>query len=104
MNKSEFAAAFELAHNHDIDWSQVDDTMMDGCALKEFRAPVHVTLLSVAKFIRWQCLYMFTKPGQPEWNVEELNEIASIARKKFTLIEDFKSAIERGALMKKGAA
>ena len=100
MNKQEFAAAFELANNHDIDWSKVDDSILEGCGLKDFQ-PVNVTLLTVARFIRWQCLYMFTKPGESPWDMNEVNECAVIAKTKFLLVEDFREAITRASLMKK---
>jgi hypothetical protein len=99
MNKQEFAAAFELANNHELDWSKVDESVLDGCGLKAFSS-VNVTLLVVAKFIRWQCLYMFHKPGESPWDMNEVNECAIIAKRKFFLVEDFQEAIRRSALMK----
>lgn len=99
MTKQEFAAAFELAHNDDIDWSKVDDSVIHGCACRDFSS-VNVTLLVVARFIRWQCLYMFHKPGESPWDMNEVNECAAIAKRKFFLVEDFKLAIERCAMMK----
>lgn len=98
MTKDEFKAAFELAHNDGIPWNTIDDSIVHGCALPDFK-PVHVTLLIVARFIRWQCLYMGHKPGESPWDMNEVNQCAAIARKRFTLVEDFKTAIERAALV-----
>lgn len=101
MTKDEFKAAFELAHNDGIPWNTIDDSVVHGCALPEFRGPVNITLLVVARFIRYQCQYIFRKTGGDRWDTNELDNIAVIARKKFTLVEDFKTAIARAALIGK---
>jgi hypothetical protein len=97
MTKQEFRAAFDLAHNDLLDWSQVDDSIVFGCGLGNF-PKTNVTLLVVAKFIRWQCLYIFTK-GNERWDSFELDQCAQIAHRKFVLVEDFKEAIHRAALV-----
>lgn len=95
MTKAEFAAAFELAHADDVSWSDVDDSMLHGCALPDFQ-PVHTTLLSVARLIRWQCLFMFRDAaGRQQWDAAELHSLALIAKRRFTLIEDAAAALAR---------
>jgi hypothetical protein len=81
MKKSEFSAAAALAFDHSKSLEHVDDSGLFGCGLADFK-PIFVTTEQVAKFIRWQCTYLFG--GH---DIEELANCADIAREKFTLIQ-----------------
>ena len=80
MTKQEFAKAVELAKS---DKKLCDEEALDvflGCGYKDF-VPVYVTLELVGKFIRWQAQYM-----NGEWDANELNQLARVARQKFLII------------------
>ena len=80
MTKREFAKAFEIAKNGKP-LSEDGQEILMGCGLLDFK-PVHVTYEMVAKLIRWQCQYMFGDG----WDMEELDNIGYIAKKKFIII------------------
>jgi hypothetical protein len=80
MTKAEFKQAFEIAKSNK-DLTNVDDSTVYGCGLPDFK-PVYVTLEVVAKLIRWQCQYIFGDG----WDMNELDNIAHIAKKKFLII------------------
>jgi hypothetical protein len=81
MTKQEFSAAWKIAQNKDIDLSHIDDSILYGCGLNDF-VPVHTTLETVAKLLRWQCNYMFGDG----YDAQELDNMAHIARKKFLVV------------------
>jgi len=84
MNASEFKAAFAIADNPAIDLSGEDTSILDGFALRDF-GPVTVTLRQVAAVMRWQALYIMTKPGASKWDSEALTEIRECFRKRVTV-------------------
>jgi hypothetical protein len=81
MTKQQFSEAWKIARNHEIDLSNVDDSILYGCGLNDF-APVHTTLETVAKLLRWQCNYIFGGG----FDAQELDNMAHIARKKFLIV------------------
>lgn len=76
MTKKQFGQAVRIAQSRE-DLSKVDDSTLFGCGLPDFK-PVFCTIEMVAKFVRWQCLQF-----NGEFNAENLNECATIARRKF---------------------
>jgi len=82
MTKNEFNRAFEIAQNNNISLLDIDNSILYGCALPEFKYPVHCTIIQLAALIRWQCQYLFGG-----WDSEELDSIAYIAKKKFILVD-----------------
>ena len=80
MTKGEIKRAFKLSRS-DADLSEHDISVFDGCALPDFKYPIHTTIEAVAKLFRYQAL-MFNG----EWDLKELSECAWIARKKFIAI------------------
>lgn len=57
MTGSEFAAAWKLALSS-VDLDKFDDIALDGVGLSGFQ-PVVVPIEAVARFLRWQCVYIF---------------------------------------------
>ena len=82
MLKSEFNKAFAMANDPDIPLIHVDYSVLHGCALPEFKYPVHCTTEQLAAMIRWQGQYLFGG-----WNSEELDQLAKIGKKKFILLD-----------------
>ena len=82
MTKNEFNRAFEIAQNNNISLLDIDNSILYGCALPEFKYPVHCTIIQLAALIRWQAQYIFGG-----WDSEELDFIAFIAKKKFILVD-----------------
>lgn len=70
MLKEQFDRAFRLAIS-DQDLSGFDDSPMFGCGLPGFD-PVQVPIEAVARFLRWQCVFISREPGQPQYDGEEL--------------------------------
>jgi len=81
MTLAQFQTACKAAQNPTLDLSATDDTMLFGCGLPGFK-PVHTTLAAVAKLIRWQAIRF-----NGQWDAEALNEIATIGRKKFLIVD-----------------
>lgn len=81
MTLAQFQIAFKAAQNPTLDLSATDDSMLYGCGLPGFK-PVHTTIAAVAKLIRWQA-----RQFNGEWNAEALNEVATIGRKKFMIVD-----------------
>ena len=86
MKHSEFTAAFRIADNDDTDLSGEDITVLDGYGKLGFK-PVAVTLNQMAKLIRHQCRYMGRRPGGPKWDMEELNIMRDLLRKRVTILD-----------------
>ena len=80
MTLAQFQKAFAIANDASIDLSNVDDSILFGCGLAVFE-PVYTTLEAVAKLIRWQAMQF-----NGEWDAEALNEVATIGRKKFMVL------------------
>jgi hypothetical protein len=80
MTLVQFRKAFAIADDQSIDLSNVDDSILYGCGLPEFK-PVYTTLEAVAKLIRWQALQF-----NGQWDAQELDEVATIGRKKFMVL------------------
>jgi hypothetical protein len=76
MTKQQFDKAVSIARSN-VSLDNVDDTILDGCALPDFK-PVTVTLEATARFIRWHCCQL---NGQID--SEALNEMRNISRKKW---------------------
>ena len=68
MTMQEIKQATKIALNPAIDLSNVDDSILYGFGLPEFR-PVYTTLQTVAKCMRWQsCMF------NGGWDDKEYNE------------------------------
>jgi len=80
MTLQQFQAAFAIAKDFSRDLSSVDDSILYGYGLRDFR-PVYTTLEAVAKTIRWQALQM-----NGEWDAEALNEVADAGRRNFIVL------------------
>ena len=80
LSLAQFQKAFAIANDASIDLSNVDDSILFGCGLLQFE-PVYTTLEAVAKLIRWQAMQF-----NGEWNAEALNEVTTIGRKKFMIL------------------
>jgi len=80
MTLTQFQQAFAIAKDFNRDLSNVDDSILYGYGLSNFK-PVHTTLEAVAKTIRWQALQF-----NGEWNAEALNEVAENGRKNFLVL------------------
>ena len=81
MTLAQFQTACKAAQNPTLDLSATDSSMLHGFGLPQFK-PIHTSLAAVAKVIRWQALQF---DGQ--WDHEALNEIATIGRKKFLIVD-----------------
>lgn len=79
MNKAELKQALAIAKSK-IDLQDQDISIFDGYGLSDFKV-VHVTVLQVARLIRWQAQYM-----NGSWDAEEINSIANRGRKYFQII------------------
>ena len=84
MNKAEFQQVFKLADS-DADVSDADDTILDGCALRDF-VPVVATVQACAKAMRWHALLIFVNPGQSKWSDSALSELRKYWRRKVMLV------------------
>lgn len=82
MTKQQFSDAWKIAQNKDIDLSSVDDSILYGCGCADFDYPVHTTIETVAKLLRWQCCFIFGDG----FDAQELDNMAHIARKKFLIV------------------
>lgn len=82
MTRAEFNRAVLIAQSK-ADLSQVSDDHLHGCGLPGFE-PVQTTLAAVAKFLRWQCQYIFGNG----WDEQEMNNCWRIARSKFNIVGD----------------
>lgn len=78
MTKHEFKQAVTIAENEDL--TGVDAEILNGCALPTFE-PVYCTLKQVAKLILWQA-----RQFNGQWDSFELDNCATIARRKFQII------------------
>lgn len=76
MTKDQFSAALAIAKSK-VDLSNVDDTILDGCGLPDFK-PVTVSLEACAKCIRW---HAFCLNGQID--SEALNDMRNWSRKRW---------------------
>ena len=83
MNAADFKKVFALADS-DTDLSNVDDTILDGCALPDFQ-PVVATVECCAKAMRWHAGLIFRKDGQSKWSDDALTELKNWWRYKVTL-------------------
>ena len=81
MNKKEFTEILEIVQDKRIDLTDVDETILHGCALPDYQFPVFVTRKQVAKLIRWDCLQF-----NGEFDAEELNNIGIIGKRKFRIV------------------
>ena len=79
MNKAEMTQALAIAKSK-IDLQDQEISIFDGYGLSDF-VPVHVTILQVARLIRWQAQYM-----NGGWDADEINMIANKGRKRFIII------------------
>ena len=80
MTKQQFDKAVTIACGQQ-DLSQVDDSVLHGCALPHFQ-PATITLEAAAKFIRWHATCL---NGQVD--SEALNEMRNLSRKKWLVVE-----------------
>lgn len=79
MNTKQLNTALEIAKS-DADLSIHDDSILHGCGLPNF-SPVIVTTHQLARFLRWQCVQL-----NGGIDAHELNNIAAIGRRKFTVL------------------
>lgn len=83
MNKAEFQRAFKIAEQRaetgvDFDWSALE--VLAGCGTFEVKK-VSCTVEAVAELIRYQARCL-----DGSWDHQEINSLADIARRKFTVI------------------
>lgn len=82
MTKAEISRALLLAQNPgNIDFSKVDQSSFEGCALPDFQGPKVVTINQAAAFLRWQALQL-----NGEWDAKELQNCFLLLRKEFLLL------------------
>ena len=79
ITKAEFSHAVAIAKS-DADLTDYDDSNLDGCGLPDFGCQA-TPICAVAKLLRWQA-HQFNGL----WNVEEINNIRNISRRKFEII------------------
>jgi hypothetical protein len=84
VNKAEFNQVFALADS-DTDLSNIDDTILDGCALRDFQ-PVTTTVEVCAKAMRHHALCIYRKADQSKWVDTALTELREYWRRKVTLV------------------
>jgi hypothetical protein len=80
MTLQQFQEAFAIAKDFARDLSNVDDSVLYGYGLPNFK-PVHTTLEAVAKVIRWQALQF-----NGQWDSVALNEVAELGRRNFLVL------------------
>jgi hypothetical protein len=86
MTKSEFNKACKIAFDKNVSFvdengnMNEDISVFDGFGLSDFQ-PITVSLRCLAALIRWQCLCF-----NGNINQDELNNIAIIGKKKFTVV------------------
>ena len=85
MNASQLQTALAIARS-DAALNVEDLSIFEGYALPGFK-PVTCTIEALAMLIRWQCVCL-----DGSIDATELNELAHIARHRFTVLES-----ERGA-------
>lgn len=78
MTKDQFSAALTIAKSQ-VDLSNVDDSILDGCGLPDFK-PVTVTLEACAKCVRWHAVCL---NGQID--SEALNDMRHWSRKRWLI-------------------
>ncbi len=83
MTKQQFSEAVKIATSA-RSLESVDDSVLYGCGLPDFRSPVYTTVDAVAKLIRWQCCGIFSNTTIVD--SVELDNMAHIARKKFQIV------------------
>jgi len=79
MTRAEMTDALKIAKS-DRSLANVDTSIMYGYGLPDFQ-PAHVTLEQVAANIRWQAGRL-----DGTWDVQEINNIANLGRKRFMII------------------
>lgn len=87
MTKNEFKVAANIAMNETN--LKEDISVFSGCALPGFQ-PVFCTIRQVAALIRWQCAYL-----SGGFDMEELNDIAYLAKTRFLIIDELKEAVKQ---------
>ena len=88
MKSAEFRRAVELAHERcEARVPMCDLAVFDGCGLPDYRYPVFVKIEQVADLIRWQCFYIFRRPGDDAVDHAELENVQYIARRKFQIVK-----------------
>ena len=79
MNAQQSKQAFQIA-NSNADLTNVDNDILIGYGLPNFQ-PVSVTLQQVAKEMRWHARQL-----NGEWDSEALNQVISLGRKRFNIL------------------
>jgi len=86
MNTKEFQAAFAIADNPDNELHNEDIDIFHGIALPGFQ-PVVATVRQVASMLRWQALFIATKPGETKWDTQELTELKRLFKTRITVLQ-----------------
>lgn len=85
MTRQEFAHVVLFADSQDPDHEEArylaDDSPLDGCALPGFQ-PVTIDTAAAAKWLNWHA-----RQFNGAWDSEQLNECATIARRKVFLAD-----------------
>jgi len=81
MNASDFKRVWAVATDDNIDLCGENINVFLGCGWPKFK-PVCVTIKQVAKFLMWQAKYIGSG-----WDMELVNEVRDIGRKKFTILD-----------------
>ena len=76
MTKEQLTSAMQIARSG-RDLTQYDDSILDGIGLSSFESPVYVCIEAVARFLRWQCIYL-----NGGIDSEMLNECSALLRKR----------------------
>lgn len=85
MKAAEFKRVFALADSNE-DLSEVDDSILSGCGLREF-IPVVATVRQCARLLRDFRSIFKDRSGGSQWDMEALNEMRDIYRRKVTLLD-----------------
>lgn len=80
MTTKQFAEAVKLAEKNPQSLQNEDDSVLHGCALSTFD-PVHTTIPTVAKLVHYQAMQF-----NGRWDMQELDNMAQIAKKKFLIV------------------
>lgn len=83
MDKNEFKRAFQVAQQRkadQVDFDHESIALFHGYGLSDYK-PVACTIEAVADLIRYQASCL-----DGSWDAKELNTLAHIARRKFTII------------------
>lgn len=78
MTKSELAEAKRLAENGDA--VGVDDSVLEGLYLPDFKHPVFTTLLVVARSMKDHIQF------NGKWDTEALNEFCQVAKNRIRIV------------------